>query len=56
MSRSMFGGALSYIGGGKTNPYQQHVGIDERLRWAQAVDQANMNMTGNIYVVIILIH
>ncbi|OXA37930.1 hypothetical protein Fcan01_27270 [Folsomia candida] len=51
MSRTLFGGmanqALSYLGGQKTNPYQQHVTMDERLRWAQV---AESNMTGNIYV------
>jgi hypothetical protein len=52
MSRTLFGGmatqALSYLGGKSTNPYQQHVSMDERLRWAQVADS---NMTGNIYVV-----
>jgi hypothetical protein len=53
MSRTIFGGmatqALSYLGGnGKSNPYQQHVSMEERLRWAQV---AESNMTGNIYVV-----
>lgn len=43
MSRTLFG---SYFGGKVNNPYQQHVSIDERLRWAQAV-----NESGNIYVV-----
>ena len=55
MSRTLFGGmasqALSYLSknsmsGG--NPYQQHVTLDERLRWAQVNDP---NLNGNIYVV-----
>lgn len=50
MSRTLFGGmatqALSYLGKNNSNPYQQHLSMDDRLRWAQAQE-----MGGNIYVV-----
>lgn len=49
MSQTLFGGmtsqGMSYLG--KT-PYQQHLTLDERLRWAQ-VDPSLPS--GNIYVV-----
>lgn len=53
MSRTLFGGmatqALSYLGKNNTNnPYQQHLSMDDRLRWAQCTDAS---MGGNIYVV-----
>ncbi len=52
MSRTLFGGmatqALSYLGKNNPNPYQQHLSMDDRLRWAQC-NEASMG--GNIYVV-----
>jgi len=57
MSRTLFGGmasqAMSYLSSKNTmssssNPYQQHVTMDERLRWAQVADP---NLNTNIYVV-----
>ncbi|CAG7832829.1 unnamed protein product [Allacma fusca] len=54
ISRTLFGGmasqALSYLSKNtmnSSNPYQQHVTMDDRLRWAQVADT---NLNGNIYV------